>query len=178
NGHGFHSAFALNRSFRRILPSVRINYKFTESKNLEFDCDAGTNAPGIGDLQAVIDNSNPLHLRTGNPDLDQSYSNRFSLRYRSYNPETERSFFAMVRSSVTSNRVVTHTTIAEEPIELAEGIVLERGSQLTRPVNLNGYWDLSSFFHYGLPVHFLPSNFNLHGGIRYSHSPGMINNQV
>ena len=178
NDQEFPAAFALQRTFRSILPSVRLGYKFTDSKNLDFDYDARTNAPGIGDLQAVIDNSNPLHLRTGNPDLDQSYSNRFSLRYRSYNPETERSFFAMVRSSVTSNRVVTHTTIAEEPIELAEGIVLERGSQLTRPVNLNGYWDLSSFFHYGLPVHFLPSNFNLHGGIRYSHSPGMINNQV
>jgi len=178
NEQEFPSAFSLNRSFRSILPSVRINYKFTESKNLEFDYDAGTNAPGIGDLQAVIDNSNPLHLRTGNPDLDQSYSNRFSLRYRSYNPDTERSFFAMVRSSLTDNGIVTHTTVADSPIELADGIVLERGSQLTRPVNLDGYWDLSSFFHYGMPVRFLPSNFNLHGGIRYSHSPGMVNNQV
>ncbi len=178
NDQEFPAMFALQRTFRSVLPSVRIDYKFTDSKNLEFDYDARTNAPGIGDLQAVIDNSNPLHLRTGNPGLDQSYSNRFSLRYRSYNPETERSFFAMIRSTVTDNNVVTHTTIAEEPIELADGIVLERGSQLTRPVNLDGYWDLHSFFHYGLPVRFLPSNFNFYGGIRYSHSPGMINEQV
>lgn len=178
NDQEFPAPFALQRTFRSVLPSVRLGYKFTDSKNLEFDYDARTNAPGIGDLQAVIDNSNPLHLRTGNPDLDQSYSNRFSLRYRSYNADTERSFFAMVRSSVTSNNVVTHTTIADAPIELAEGIVLERGSQLTRPINLDGYWDLHSFFHYGLPVQFLPSNFSLHGGIRYSHSPGMINDQV
>ena len=178
NDQEFPTPFTLQRAFRSVLPSVRINYKLTEAKNLTFDYDARTNAPNIGDLQAVIDNSNSLHLRTGNPDLDQSYSNRFRLRYRSYNSETERSFFAMARATVINNNVVTHTTIAEEPIELADGIVLERGSQLTRPVNLDGYWDLQSFFHYGLPVRFLPSNFNVHGGIRYSHSPGMVNDQI
>lgn len=178
NDQEFPSQFALQRSFRSVLPSVRLRYKFTESKNLEFDYDAGTSAPSIGDLQGVIDNSNPLHLRTGNPDLDQSYSNRFRFRYRSYNPETERSFFAMVHSSTTSNRVVNNTIIADEPIELADGIILERGAQLTRPINLNGYWDIGSYFHYGLPVRFLPSNFNVHGGIRHSHSPGMVNNET
>lgn len=178
NDQEFPSPFALQRTFRSILPSVRIDYKFTDSKNLELDYDARTSAPSIGDLQGVIDNSNPLHLRTGNPDLDQSYSNRFRLRYRSYNSETERSFFAMVHSSTTSNRVVSNTTIADEPIELANGIVLERGAQLTQPVNLNGYWDISSYFHYGLPVRFLPSNFNIHGGIWHSNSPGMINDET
>lgn len=178
NDQEFPRTFILHRTFRSVLPSARIDYEFTDSKNLEFDYDARTNAPSIGDLQGAIDNSNPLHLRTGNPNLDQSYSNRFRLRYRSYNPQTERSFFAQVQSSLTSNNVVSSTTIASEPIELAEGIVLERGAQLTRPVNLDGYWDLRSYFHYGLPVRFLPSNFNVHGGIRYSHSPGMINDEI
>ncbi|HWL00080.1 MAG TPA: outer membrane beta-barrel protein [Parapedobacter sp.] len=178
NDQEFPNPFALSRTFRSVLPSVRLDYEFTPSKNLEFDYDARANAPSISDLQGVIDNSNALHLRTGNPDLNQSYSNRFRLRYRSYSPETERSFFAMINSSTTSDRVVSNTIIADEPIELANGIILQRGSQLTRPVNLDGYWDISSYFHYGLPVRFLPSNFNVHGGIRYSHSPGMINNET
>src|SRR5690606_20553855 len=178
NDQEFPATFALQRTFRSVLPSVRVDYKFTESKNLEFDYDARTNAPSIGDLQDVIDNSNPLHLRTGNPDLDQSYSNRFRLRYRSYNADTERSFFAMVHSSTTSNQVVSNTTITDQPIELANGMVLERGAQLTRPVNLDGYWEIFSYFHYGLPISFLPSNFNIHGSIRHSHSPGMINNEI
>src|SRR5690606_19463060 len=91
---------------------------------------------------------------------------------------SERSFFAMVYSTMTSNRVVSNTIVANEPIELANGIMLERGAQLTRPVNLDGYWDIASYFHYGLPVRFLPSNFNVHGGIRHSHSPGMVNNEI
>lgn len=178
NDQEFPNPFALTRTFRSVLPSLRLNYKFTESKNLEFDYDTRTNAPSVGDLQGVIDNSNPLHLRTGNPDLNQSYNNRFRVRYRSYNPQTERSFFAMVQSSAMSDRVVNNTIIADEPVELANGIILQRGSQLTRPVNLDGYWDISSYFHYGLPIRFLPSNFNVHGGIRHSHSPGMVNDET
>lgn len=178
NDQKFPSPLALTRTFRSVLPSVRLDYQFNESQNLEFDYDARTNAPSVRDLQDVIDNSNALHLRTGNPDLDQSYSNRFRLRYRSYNAENERSFFAMINSTTMSNRVVSNTIIADEPMELDNGIVLERGGQLTRPVNLDGYWDVSSYFHYGFPIHFLPSNFNIHGGIRYSHSPGMVNDET
>lgn len=178
NNQEFPSPYHLRRNFQSVMPSVRFNYRFTDSKNLQFDYDARTHAPSVGDLQAVINNTNPLHLRTGNPDLDQSYSNRFRLNYRMYDPETQRSFFAQVRSSQTSDMVVNSTLVADEPIELSDGIVLERGAQLTRPVNLDGYWDINSYFHYGMPVRFLPSNFNVHGGIRYSHRPGMVNEQV
>lgn len=178
NNQEFPSPYYLQRTFESVMPSVRLNYEFTDAKNLQFDYDTRTHAPSVGDLQAVIDNSNPLHLRTGNPYLDQSYSNQFRLRYRAYNPQTERSFFAQVRSSLTSDLVVSSTTVADEPTDLGEGIILERGAQLTRPVNLDGYWDLNSYFHYGLPVRFLPSNFNVHGGVGYTHRPGMVNDQL
>src|SRR5690606_32617122 len=139
NDQEFPAPFVLERTFKSVLPSVRIDYEFSDTKNIEFDYDARTNAPSVSDLQAVIDNSNPLQLRTGNPNLQQSYRNRFRLRYRNYNPQTERSFFAMIMSSINKNDVVTSTLIAEEPMEIADGIILERGSQLSRPVNLNGY---------------------------------------
>src|SRR5690606_34445869 len=178
NDQEFPAPFALRRTFKSVLPSVRIDYAFTDSKNLEFDYDARTNAPSVGDLQAVIDNSNPLQLRTGNPNLRQSYTNRLRFRYRSYNPQTERSFFGMVMSSFTDNNVVTATTIADAPIEVADGIILERGSQLSRPVNLDGYRNIWSYANWGMPLHFVPLNFNVHGGIGYTRNPGMINEEV
>lgn len=177
NDQEFPIPFELQRTFQAVMPSVRLNYRFTDSRNLQFDYDARTNAPSVGDLQAVIDNSNPLHLRTGNPDLQQSYSNRLRMRYRSYTPQSQQSFFAMVQSSFISNNVVNSTTIAEEPTEIADGVVLERGAQLSRPVNLDGYWNINSFFNWGMPLGFIPSNFNFHGGIRYSRSPGVINGE-
>ncbi|MEX2594445.1 MAG: TonB-dependent receptor [Anditalea sp.] len=178
NDQEFPRSFDMERSFQSILPTLRIDYEISESKKIEFDYDTDTDAPSIGDLQDVIDNSNPLHLHTGNPDLNQSYRNRFRARYRSNNQETDRSFFAYVQSSFEDDKVSNSTTIAEEPTELGEGIILERGSQLSRPINLDGYWDLRSYVNYGMPVDFIKSNFSLNGGINYTHRPGMINNEI
>lgn len=178
NDQFFPSTYQLDRKFHSVLPTVRIDFNLSPSKNLEFDYDTNTDTPSIGDLQEVIDNSNPIHLRTGNQNLEQSYSNRVRLRYRSTNQETDHSFFAFFQTSFEKNRVSNSTFIAEEAMEIGEGIVLERGSQLSRPINLDGYWELRSYFSYGMPLDFLKSNFNLHGGVDHSHRPGMINQEI
>ncbi len=170
--------FELERTFRAVLPTLRMNYQFTPSNRLELDFDTNTNTPTVGDLQAVIDNSNPLQLRTGNPALDQSYTKRFRLRYRSNNSETDRSFFVFVQSSLENDRVSMSSFVAQERTELEDGIYLERGSQLFRPVNLDGYQDFRSFVSYGLPVEMLKSNLNINGGVNYTIRPGMINEEI
>jgi hypothetical protein len=52
---------------------------------------------------------------------------------------------------------------------------LKRNGQITKPVNLDGYKSLRSFFTFSQPVKFLKSNFNLSTGFEYSTLPGMIN---
>ncbi|MCB0632017.1 MAG: TonB-dependent receptor [Saprospiraceae bacterium] len=178
NDQEFPLPFDLERDFRVISPTVRLDYIFSKSKKLEIDYDTRTNAPSIGQLQNVIDVSNPLQLRTGNPDLDQAFSHRIRTRYRSNNPETDQSFFLFMQTSVNNNYITNNTIIAEEPILLEEGIILEKGSQLTAPVNLDGYWDFRSYISYGKPVDFIKSNVNVNGGINFSHRPGMINNEI
>lgn len=178
NVQEFPKSFELERNFTAVLPTLRLDYQFTPSNKLEIDIDTDTRTPSIGNLQAVIDNSNPLQLRTGNPDLDQSFEKRFRLRYRANNSETDRSFFAFVQSSFEDNRVTHSSFIAQEQMELEDGIILEKGSQLSRPVNLDGYQDFRSYVSYGLPLDFIKSNLNLNGGIDYTKRPGMVNDEV
>jgi hypothetical protein len=178
NIQAFPRSFVLERTFKSILPTLRLNYQFTPASRLELDFDTNTTTPSVGDLQAVIDNSNPLQLRTGNPDLDQSYNKRFRLRYRSNNSETDHSFFVFVQSSLENDRVSMSSIVAQEQIELEDGIFLEKGSQLSRPVNLDGYQDFRSFVSYGLPVDILKSNLNINGGVNYTIRPGMINEEI
>ncbi len=40
-------------------------------------------------------------------------------------------------------------------------VVLDRGAQYSRPVNLNGYWTIDGGAYYGFPVSWLGSNLNL-----------------
>ncbi|WP_332913560.1 outer membrane beta-barrel protein [Algoriphagus boritolerans] len=168
----------LERSFTNILPSLRIDYLINSSRKLEFDYHNYTNTPSVGELQNAVDNSNPIQLRSGNPDLIQSFTYQFRIRYSSTNAETDHSFFGFIRSSFEENRISSSSLIADSPIDLGDGIILERGAQLTRPVNLDGYWDLRSYANYGMPVDWIKSNMNLNVAIEYTKRPGLINNEV
>jgi hypothetical protein len=177
NEQDFPMAADLNRSFHSILPSARLEYKFSKASNLEFNYRASTSAPSVGQLQDVIDYSNPLQVRTGNPNLNQSYQNWTRLQYRSHNPTSNRSLYASVWGTFVKNYITNSTLIAQDPIVLNDEVTLGRGAQLIRPVNLNGYWDLRSYFSFGQPVSLISSNVNLNGGFGHTSRPGLINNE-
>jgi len=58
---------------------------------------------------------------------------------------------------------------------IQQNLVLKKGSQLTKPVNLDGYKSLRSFLTYSLPFRFIKSNLNLNAGFTYSKLPGQVN---
>lgn len=177
NSQGFPLTFELQRTFQSFQPTVRIDYKFSDNTNIEFDYDTRTNEPNLRQLQPVVDNSNPLQLYVGNPDLDQSYSNRLRVRFRSNNPETDRNWFLFAQSSFVKNTISNSSFIAQEATEIENGIILEQGSQLFRPVNLDGYWDFRSWLSYGIPAGFIKSNFNMNFGAAYTKRPTLVNFQ-
>jgi len=167
--------FSINRSFNNILPSAMVNYRGADGKSFRFNYRTGTNAPSISQLQNVVDNSNPLFLRTGNPDLKQEYNHNTSLRYGVTNPKTARSFFINLNGSFTQNNISTATFIAARDTVVG-GFPLNRGSQFSQPVNVNGNWNVRSFITYGLPVTSLKSNLNFNIGTGYTRTIGLINN--
>jgi len=178
NDQLFPKDYTMDRTFQSILPSARLVYKFSKSKNIEFNYRTWTNEPSVGQLQDVINNSNPLQLSTGNPDLEQAYSNWLRTRFKSHDPETNKTFYAAVQASIVNDFITNSTLIAEEPTEVAEGIILEEGSQLTKTVNMDGYVNVRSYFSYGQPLDFVSSNFHISGSVNYSRKPGLINNEI
>lgn len=178
NDQLFPAIESIDRTFRSFLPTVRFKYEFSNNTNIDLDYDTDVDAPYVNQLQNVIDNSNPLKLSTGNPDLDQSYSNSMKLRFRSNNPESDRSWFVFAQYRIVNDAISNSTFTAEEPTELPGGIILEKGSQLSRPVNLDGYKDFRSWVSYGIPLDFLRSNFNINGGYSNTKRPAQVNNEL
>ncbi|MDR7131395.1 hypothetical protein J2X69_003759 [Algoriphagus sp. 4150] len=178
NEQFFPAQEALDRSFRSFLPTIRFDYSISANTNFELDYDTDVEAPSVDQLQNVIDNSNPLQLKTGNPTLDQSYSNRMRIRFRSNNPENDRSWFIFAQYRLVNDAVSNSTLTAEEATELPGGIILEKGSQLYMPVNLDGFKDFRSWVSYGIPIDFVKSNFNINGGFSSTKRPGQVNNQL
>lgn len=172
----FPLAYQVSREFSSILPQVRFMYRVTPQKSLRINYRTSTDAPSVSQLQNVVDNTNPLLLRTGNPDLLQSYSHTLMARYGGKRKQKSTGMFLFMHATYTQNYISNSTIIASEDTLLPGGIFLYRGSQLTLPVNLDGYVNARSFIAFSLPLTRIKCNLNLHTGLSYSRTPALINN--
>lgn len=172
------SNYKLSKTFESVLPSARFQYKFAAKKNLRINYRTSNNAPSIDQLQDVINNSNSLQLSTGNPDLKQDFQQNLFARYSSVNTEKASSFFALIGGNYSSNYIGNSTLIANQDTSVYNAIFLQRGSQITRPVNLDGYYSLRSFVNYTFPISKLKTNLSVNLSGNYNNVPGMINTKI
>ncbi len=164
----------IDRQFFNVLPFAMLRYNFTQSKNIRLFYRSNTNAPSISQLQNVVDNSNPLQLRAGNPELDQQVSHSLTLRYNSTNIEKATSFYAFLSGGLTDNNISNSIFTAAEDT-LFRGVLLARGSQLTLPVNYGQAWQSNAFITYGFPLKPIKSNLNFNLGTTFAQSPSLSN---
>jgi hypothetical protein len=165
----------ISKSFTDYLPNALLNLSLAAHENLRVMYRASTRPPTISQLQNVIDNSNPLLLTSGNPDLQESYSHSLTVRYSITTPQKARSMFLLLSATFTKNYIGNATTLATRDTVFSDGTKLAQGSQLTIPINFNGYANVRSFFTYGFPVNFLSSMLNLSTGFTYTRTPAEIN---
>ena len=160
----------LSRKYFSVLPSFTLRYSLDRTNSLQLRYRSKSSAPSVSSLQNVIDNSNPLFLSAGNPDLDQQVSHTANLRYIR-TTKSGHTFIAMIGATIQQDYVADSTFVAKEDIALSPTVTLNKGSQFTRPVNLDGYYSLQSMLTYGFPVDFLRSNINLSLSANYANVP-------
>jgi uncharacterized membrane protein YgcG len=173
----FPEVTSIDRTFSNILGNIQLRRKISTRSSIRLFYRGGVSAPSVNQLQNVIDNSNILYFTTGNPDLNQQYQHTLSARYTFTNTQLGQSLFANVFVQKTSDYITNavFTAINGDSL-IAPGIVLNEGSQLSKPVNLDGYWSLRSFFTFGQPLKALKVNINVNAGFTYSKTPGISNN--
>lgn len=163
------------RSFSNLLPNLQWRKKLSAKANVRLFYRTSVNPPSVNQLQNVINNSNPLFLSTGNPDLNQQFSHTLVGRYTFTNTGKGRSLFINFFGTLMNDYIANATYVAAADSVLAPGIVLFRGAQLSKPVNLSGFRSVRSFITYGMPLKFIKSSINFNGGFTYTRAPGLIN---
>jgi Outer membrane protein beta-barrel family/CarboxypepD_reg-like domain/Carboxypeptidase regulatory-like domain len=173
----FPSPTTVNQSFTNVLPNLMWRRKLSQKSSFNIFYRASTNFPSVTQLQDVLNLSNQLRISSGNPDLKQAYTHFVSARYTFTNTQKGQSFFANIFLQTQNDYISSATYVASADSVIQQGVVLKNGSQLTKPVNLNGYKALRTFFTFSQPVSFIKSNVNLSTGFTYSRLPGLINYQ-
>lgn len=160
------------KSFNSILPTAMGRLEFKGGINMFFRYVSSTNEPSVSQLQNVIDNSNPLFFSVGNPELDQSYSHSLMLRLNKVNTDKNTSIANFTRVQATNNYITNATEFAEKDSVYTGGIVVQEGTQISRPINLNGYWNVMNNTTYSLTLSKIKSNLNTSLGLGYVRRPG------
>ncbi|OFY42267.1 MAG: hypothetical protein A2X18_12990 [Bacteroidetes bacterium GWF2_40_14] len=151
-----------SRNVVNFAPSGMFEYNFSDTEFMRIRYRGNTNQPSISQLQPVPDNSNPLYIPLGNPDLLPEFRHSFSLDYRNTKRETFRTMEAEFEAELSQNKIVNK-------IWYDNG-----GIQYNLPVNENGIYSLSGNFSYSTPISkskfYISTNTRLrfNNGINYS----------
>lgn len=167
-------AVRVDRSFSTLLPFAEFEYRLGPTQNLRFTYRTWSSLPSINQLQPVLDNSNPLFLSSGNPDLEPSYNHIGLIRYQATDPLGGRFFLAVLNVNYGFNYVTNATILARRDTLLPNGVLLPRGAQYSYPTNLDGNRGARLFLVHSRPLGLLRTNMNLLAGLNYTRTPGLI----
>jgi hypothetical protein len=176
-------------AFRAWLPNASWRFSPNRSSQYRVFYRSSAQLPSAQQMQKVLDNSNPLALVLGNPNLDQAISHTVGGRWRWTQAAQGKSCFVFASGSITENAMGNETLVVPADTSLMNqwwqawggsglygvdwkilgstgqgltlpGKVLARGSQLSRPANLGRLPALRFYGTYAHPVTSIKSNLN------------------
>jgi hypothetical protein len=170
-------ASAVNKPFFNFLPNANYRKKIGKYSNIRMFYRASTVFPTINQLQDVVNLNNPVRVSSGNPDLKPSYTHFISSKYSYTNTKNSRSFFANLVLQTANDNISNGTFIATQDSTIQQNILLKKGSQYSKPINLDGYKNLNTFFTFSTPIKLIKSTINFNTGFNYSKYPGFTSNK-
>lgn len=151
-----------NVVFNNFIPAVTFNYTPKQQRRFNFSYNGTTRNPTLTQIQPIIDNTDPLNLTIGNPNLKQSFVHSFNLRGSDYKVLKSRSLSFNINYSKTDNAISNASAVDS------------LGRRVNQSINVNGNYNLSANAGFGFDI--IPSlNINFEAGPRKSRYGNRIN---
>ena len=153
----------IEKKYTNILPAVRMRWEVGKGKNLSADYSTNVREPSLTQLQPLVDNSNPLNIYVGNPDLRPEYSHNMGVRFFSFNQ------FSMTNLFIFSNIGYTQNKIRNTQV------IDDRYITTTRPENVANDLNISTRANFGTRIKPLKLRINSNAGINRNKGLTYIN---
>lgn len=159
--------------YRYFNPTFSIMYSLSKSSKLNFYYHSDRDFPSYQQIQKIVDNTNPLYISSGNPDLKPSTSHLMNLDYSMFNMEKLLNIYLVCSFEIKENSILNSTYFAKNDTTILGNILLPAGAQYTAPVNRNGY---KCFMTYaGVGKGNSEFRFGIGGQFMYSENPTIYN---
>lgn len=152
-----------DRVFNNFFPSAGLNYKFTKQSNLRVNYRGSTKQPTIDQLQPFRQNTDPLNISVGNPNLGQSFDNQLSFNYNSYKVLQGTYYYAGGSARMVANDISRSETVGEAGI---------RTYQYT---NVDGNYNANLYFGMGYRIPKYDLNLGFNASVNQSRNNTFIN---
>ncbi len=153
----------ISQSFVFVLPSLNYDYQISSGRRFSVRYRTSVNEPSLEQLQPLVDNSDPLNIYVGNPDLQPSYRHSLNLNYNSYSQFSGIGFFLRGRMTYTNNSI-TNTRFVDAFFV-----------QTTTPVNTDYSFSSSLNLNFNAPLRFIKQNLRLSSSFSYSDNILFVN---
>lgn len=119
------------RHVLNVAPYLRYRHNWSKTRSMRINYSGRSSQPSLTQLQPVADESDPMNVIVGNPNLDPSFTHRMHMRFQDYNADAQRSILVMLMGNVVQNSVVSRTTFDDLT-----------GARRTTYENVNGVWNM------------------------------------
>ena len=104
---------SLKRNFEALELGSNFNYRFSPKSSIYSGYRLSNQTPNVTQLSPFQDVSNPLNIRTGNPDLEPSNNHNLYAGFNAFDFQKGTGFYSHIGGNLTSNAVVSKSTIDE-----------------------------------------------------------------
>ncbi len=94
-----------NRNYNNYAPNASLRYSFTKHTFINLAYSGSTQQPTLDQLQPLRQNTDPLNISLGNPDLHQEFRNNVRLNFHSSKPISSEYVYASASATVTKDDI-------------------------------------------------------------------------
>lgn len=152
----------IKQTYHHLLPRVTWRSNIGNGKSLRFTYTTRVNAPSIIQLSPVLDNSDPLRLYIGNPNLNAEYNHRLNLMMHAFSQFSSTSLFATIGATFTNNKIITSRYINEQ------------FRQISTPINITNENGANMYVSYGRPFKPIHSRFTVNVSLNYTNTQNVV----
>jgi hypothetical protein len=159
------TAYSVTNRVVNFAPIVQFIYRWDKQTTLRINYTGAVNQPSTTQLSNVRDESNPLNITYGNPDLNPSFQNNLRAQFQKSNQDRTTTITSAANLGFTTNAIVNYS------------LVDSVGKRESTYRNVNGNKNANLRFMFNKSFFNRKFSINSASNISYSESNGFINGE-